>query len=142
MNDSKIRKRIVQLVGDRIRKEMKTMCGLSSISLLRDFTPERLRSFQWEDLVDEMQQNAPTMLEILRGCVARKERKSRLGRLYRVKDESIIGVCAAILLRHQNPQMNLIQRIVSLLLYSGHAPKQVSIVSSSKHYNTFRLCIM
>lgn len=45
-----------------------------------------------------------------------------------MKDESIIGICAAILLRHHNPQMNLVLRIVSLLLYSGHAPKLVSTI--------------
>ena len=126
MNDSGIKRRIIQITGERIRKEMKTMCGLSSISLLRDFAPERLRSFQWKDLVEEMQRDAPTLLEILQGCVMRNKRKKQVGMSYRFKDESIIGICAAILLRHQNPQMNLIQRIVSLLLYSGHAPKQVS----------------
>ena len=107
---------------------MKAMLGLSSISLLRNFTPEKLRSFQWEDLVEEMQQSAPTLLGILQGCVIRNERKSRTGRSYRVKDESIIWICTAILLRHHNPQMNLIQQIVSLLLYSGHAPKLVSTI--------------
>ena len=126
MNDPKIKKRIIQIAGEHIRKEIKTTCGLSSISLLRDFTPERLQSFKWNDLVEEMQQSAPTLLELLRGCVLRKKRKKRVGqKSYRVKDESVIGICAAILLRHQNPQMNLIQRIVSLLLYSGHAPKLV-----------------
>ena len=73
-----------------------------------------------------MQRDAPTLLEILQGCVMRNKRKKQVGMSYRVKDESVIGICAAILLRHQNPQMNLIQPIVSLLLYSGHAPKQVS----------------
>lgn len=126
MNDHKIKKRIIQIAGEYIRKEIKIMCGLSSISVLRDFTSGRLQSFQWEDLIKEMQQSAPTLLEILQECVLRKKRKQQTGRLRRVKDENIIGICAAILLRHQNPQMNLIQRIVSLLLYSGHAPKLVS----------------
>ena len=76
-------------------------------------------------MVNEMQQSAPTLLEILGGCVTRRKRKEKVGSTYRVKDESIIGICAAIILHHQNPQMNLIQQIVSLLLYSGHAPKLV-----------------
>ena len=147
MNDPKIKKRIIQLTGEHIRKEMKTMCGLGTISLLRDFTPARLRSFQWADLVAEMQQSAPTLLEILRGCVTRKKRKDRVGKTYRVSDESVIGICAAILLRHQNPQLNLVQQIVSLLLYSGHAPKMVCTnyvhvaTISLKHVSTMFPCI-
>ena len=44
---------------------------------------------------------------------------------YRVNDEAVIGICAAILIRHQNPQMNLLQRLISMILYNGHAPKMV-----------------
>ena len=40
---------------------------------------------------------------------------------YRVTDDAIIGMCAAILLRHHNTHMNFVQRIISTLLYSGHA---------------------
>ena len=39
-------------------------------------------------------------------------------------DNVVIDICAAILLRH-NTHMNLVQRIISTLLYGGHALKQV-----------------
>ena len=42
-----------------------------------------------------------------------------------MNDNAVIGMCAAILLCHHNSHMNLVQRIISTLLYSGHAPKQV-----------------
>ena len=50
---------------------------------------------------------------------------SKRGTSYAVDDTAVIGMCAAILLRHRNTHMNLVQRIISTLLYSGHAPKQV-----------------
>ena len=63
---------------------------------------------------------------LLKDCVYRKRRKvSARGVSYRVKDVAVIGMCAAILLRHHNTHMNLVQRIVSTLLCSGQAPKQV-----------------
>jgi len=49
MNDSKIKKCRIQITRQHVCKEMKAMAGLSSISLLQNFTPERLQSFQWED---------------------------------------------------------------------------------------------
>lgn len=126
MSDQKVKKRIIPIIGKHIRKEMKRMCGLKSISLLRDSTPQRLCSFKWEDLMKEMQQTAPTFFQILEGCVYRKQKGVQMKKSYRVNDESVIGICAAILLRHKNPKMNLIQRIISMLLYGSHAPKNVS----------------
>ena len=38
---------------------------------------------------------------------------------------SILGVCASILLRHKNVHMNALQRIISLVLHTGHSAKQV-----------------
>ena len=43
-----------------------------------------------------------------------------------------ICTCAAILLKHQNPKMSLLQ-IISLILYSGHTSKQVYKQFSSKY---------
>ena len=37
----------------------------------------------------------------------------------------VIGTCVAILLKHRNPKASLLQKIVSLVLYAGHASKQV-----------------
>ena len=104
---------------------MKSLCTIRSASILRDSSPMCLCSFQWRDVINEMQANVPTLLGLLQGCIQRKSLKRVRKRSYLVQDDGIIGICAAILLRHQNPKMNLIQRIVSILLYSGHAPKLV-----------------
>ena len=49
---------------------------------------------------------------------------------------AIIGVCAAIILRNKNMNMNLVQHIISLILNTGHASKQVSLLLQSD-YITF-----
>ena len=39
--------------------------------------------------------------------------------------KTVVGVCAAIILKHRQPKMNLLQKIISLILYAGHASKKV-----------------
>ena len=36
--------------------------------------------------------------------------------------------CFAIIIKHRNPTLNLLQKIISLVLYSGHSSKQVSFL--------------
>ncbi len=123
MKDAKIKSSVIQLTVKTIKKEIKAMCAYKNGSLLLDRSSYGLSSFNWDNLIEELKRHAPTLFEILHGCVTRKKPKN--SRSYRVKDEGVIGICAAILLRHQNHHMNLVQRILSLLLYSGHAPKMV-----------------
>ena len=60
-----------------------------------------------------------------RSPAAAVRKVSKRGTSYAVDDATVIGMCAAILLHHSNKHMNLVQRIISSLLYSGLAPKQV-----------------
>ena len=122
----RIRKCILLKVGKLLKKDMNNICSKKTSSLLRKRTPDAMRSFAWRDLVQELEQHSPTLYQVLKDCVYKKRRKvSGRGVSYRVNDNTVIGMCAAILLRHHNTHMNLVQRIISTLLYSGHAPKQV-----------------
>ena len=126
MSHRRIRKCILQKVGKLLKKDMEHVCSKKASSSLRINTPNALRSFTWEGLVKELEKLSPTFYQVLKECVYRRRRRvSHQGVSYRVNDNAVIGVCAAILLRHHNTHLNLEQRIVSTLLYSGHAPKQV-----------------
>ena len=126
LSHRRIRKCILQKVGKLIKKDMDNICSKKASSLLRKRTPDAMRSFTWGDLAQELEQQSPILYQVLKDCVYRKRRKvSAQGVSYRVNDIAVIGMCAAILLRHHNTHMNLVQRIISTLLYSGHAPKQV-----------------
>ena len=126
VNHRRIREYVLRQLGRLIRKDMEHMCSTKKPSMLRKGSLEAMKSFCWEDLVKELENSSPLFCQLLRECVTRKRRKaSKRGRSYAVNDSAVIGVCAAILLHHRNANMNLVQRIVSALLYSGHAPKQV-----------------
>ena len=79
--------------------------------------------------MDEMKTRPPTLLSILESCT--ETRKVRMNK------EAIVGLIIAILCKHRRPSASLLQQIVSVILYSGHASKRVSFPSnrSSSVYN-------
>lgn len=124
LQHKRVKGAVLKVVGQQIRKEMMVMCKQKTASVLRDLSSEAMQSFTWDTLVEELKTKAPTLLQMIRECV-RTKRRQVSARSYIVDENAIIGLCTAILLRHRNKNMNLVQRIISVLLYSGHAPKQV-----------------
>ena len=57
----------------------------------------------------------------------------------RTSNEIVRVVCASIILRHRNQEMNLLQKIISVILHRGGAAKQVS--SNISHTNRCNNCI-
>ena len=95
-------------------------------SHLRDTSIEAVKSFSWDDIFAEFERHAPTLFKVLKGCVSVKSRKRPHCKVSKRPNQSIVlCVCGSILLRNKNANMNLLQRVVSLLLSAGHVSKQV-----------------
>ena len=124
MFHAQIKKHILKEVGKVLQRDIKRACQIKTASLLRKRSAEDMCSFSWASLLGELKKNAPVFVKLLTDCVVRK-RKIEGKRSHCASDDAIVGVCASILLRHRNQEMNLIQRIISMLLYSNHAPVQV-----------------
>ena len=102
--------------------------------------------FSWEDFNTELEKTAPNLFALLNGILhvhsppsQRKRRKS--DKLRHVNKNAILGFCAALLCRYRNQSMNLVQRLISMVLYRGGANKQVhvrawSFCSYSHNYNS------
>lgn len=132
--DDRICQKVLVYLGKKLSKEMKAMCSLKANSILRRRDVMSLQGFHLEALIKEMKGVAPNTLSLLRSCLAsRKPSKaknvsSKGPTKSRIVDcDSVVGVCCAILLRGRSQQMNLLQKIVSLILYSGHASKKVCL---------------
>ncbi len=139
MKDRKMKTHIVDILAKRVQKEMAVMCSKKTSSTLRSAKPEALENFSWDTLVAEVETHAPTLLQVLRGIAdvkhrVRKGSKPKL-KSTRPSNTAVVGVCAAILLRHGNVHTNLLQKMVSLLLSGGHASKQVHVTLSLHDYN-------
>ena len=114
MRDPCTRQFLLKLFGREVRNEIRSM---SSESFLSSQSNELLKDFQWDRLLAELSCKAPVLLEILH--------EATKTRVPRSNSHLVIGTCAAILLKHRNAKMSLLQKIISLVLYAGHASKQV-----------------
>ena len=56
-------------------------------------------------------------MSILEGCTKTK--------VTRVNRKAVMGMCVVLLLKHRFIKMCLVQKIISLILYTGQANKQV-----------------
>ena len=124
LKDHVIRKFITKGVGLSLQHEIASLCSDKVDSILLDKSVQALETFSWEVVMEEMKTKAPTLLSILESCT--KTRKARKNR------KAVIGIIASILCKHRRPTASLLQRLVSLVLYSGHVSKSVSF-SSSDH---------
>ena len=97
-----------------VNQELKYLCSDRVNSVLRS---RDIENFTWERLLDELKSNAPTFWGFLKTCFHT--------RTPRQNSDAVMGFCSAIILKHRYNRMNVVQKILSLVLYSGHAGKQV-----------------
>lgn len=114
MKDPCTRQVLVKLFGKEVHKEIRLM---ASESFLCSQSKDDLKEFKWDRLHAELSHKAPVLLSILLDAT-----KTRVPR---PNSHIVVGTCVAILLKHRNPKMSLLQRIISLVLYAGHTSKQV-----------------
>ena len=101
-------------------------------SVLRVCTPETTKTshetFSWDAVVSELKIHCPTLFSLLLRCTAtfRAPRKNRM---------AVIGVVCSILCKNRRQSVCMFQRIVSAVLYSGHASKSVSLGILTRMHN-------
>lgn len=131
ISDCRICHHILDELGRVIINELKKLCHSSTPSILRSTTPTTLCTFLWSAIIKELEALAPTFLHFLRIYTTVKERPAHVRRrkkTVRSQANSVIGLCSAIILRHRNQKMNLVQRLISLILYSGHSSTTVGVL--------------
>ena len=106
---------IVKHLGKIIRAELRNLCS-NSILLNKD--REALSSFSWDGITQEFQLKSPLLFTLLESC---------LPKAMGLDSQVIIGTCICVLAKSRRSSASLLQRVVSLILYQGHAGKQVSI---------------
>lgn len=117
LKDPTTKKYLVEMLGNELAKEVKCMSSDSVNSILQSQNPDHLKQFNWEMLLNELCKFAPVLRRLLSLASSRVRRSNT---------DAVIGMCAAILINHRNPKMNLVQKINSLILYAGHSSKQVT----------------
>ena len=117
LKDPVTKKYILRIIGREVVKEVKRMASDKVESVLKSQNIDHLKSFHWDMLLQELSKFAPVLSSLFTSATKT--------RVLRSNTDAVIGMCAAILLNHHNSKMNLIQKIISLILYAGHSSKQV-----------------
>ncbi len=93
------------------------MCSSKVQSILQRKSIEALKTFNWDIFISEIEENAPTLYQLLLSCTkTRKPRPNRKG---------VICMTLAMLLKFRFHNMDLLHKIVALIMYAGHCEKQV-----------------
>ena len=130
MKDKQIKGKVFDLLGKEIQHELSAMCSKKLVSCFRCTSRDQLEAFSWTTLASEITNRAPTLHSLLKICTDVRRRTS---------NEIVRVVCASIILRHRNQEMNLLQKIISVILHRGGAAKQVSSIIN--HTNRCNNCI-
>ena len=104
--------------GSTVHQELKNLCSNHFDSILREKSPTAMEYFSWNSIWLELEAKAPMLTTSLK-----KSMKS-----FSEKNKRIPVVCISMLLKCQNKNMCMVQAIVSLILYTGHAGKWVSLI--------------
>lgn len=133
MKDPVIRKIILKQVGRMVHSEIvslskgNTHSGAISclLSANKDAVKDDVMNFDWEKLNCELKTCTPILHQMLHAASSTKvDRPNR---------DAVICTIIAIICKIRRPSMSMVQKIVSLILYSGHSAKQVSVVSCVCH---------
>lgn len=117
MNDAVVRKHILKLVGKAVHKEMKTLCSDSANSIIRCDDLQKLKKFTWQSFSSEISKFAPVLKAVLQSTNNTRTTKTNF--------DVIMCMCVALIMRTRNPRMNLVQKMLSLILYAGQTSKEV-----------------
>lgn len=106
-------------VGKIIREEVAALCSNRVSSVLGKTKKEDLIAFKWEKVIQEANKFAPALLTLLTTSLP-------INRSDTSSSVSIVGLVIAILSAYRRQSMNIVQKIVSVILYTGHCSKQVN----------------
>ena len=120
LKDATVRQHIITKIGKLLQSEVATLCSNRCNSALRCPSNEQILSFEWVRVLQEMQEHAPTLLSLLRlATQTRRERPNQ---------DAVIAMCTAMMCKLRNSEVNAAQKTLSLILFGGHASKQVRML--------------
>lgn len=109
-------------LGRAIRVELKKATASGSNSIINSTDAVSIRSFSWEKLKADLTQHCDLLLKFLQLCVPQSKCEQASG---------VLSLIIAMLAKFTNQRARLVQTVISLVLLSGHATKQVGYLLSA-----------
>ncbi|XP_019854606.1 PREDICTED: uncharacterized protein LOC109583625 [Amphimedon queenslandica] len=132
LKDNRMKAMTIRKVGQLIRKDLKLLCKQNSSFC--DKRISEIEQFDWARVTSCVRNTAPLLFTIL------DEALNESG----LEKEIAIDMCTSIMLKTHSERASLVQRLISVLLFSSHAPKQLfqrlhKIGICVSHKSTIRL---
>ena len=118
-----IKDSIVTLLLGKLNDEYTYLCKKNHSSTFRTIPVDQLAHLKLENIVADLQLKDPFLFKILHSITSGNDHRNAV----KVGAVHYPGICpaAAILLKERNREMCGLQTLVSLLMFSCHAEKQV-----------------
>ena len=120
MKDVAVKKYVMKKIGEEVRTELKKLSSESTNSILQQSGPNIMETFTWEALHSELTKHTPVLQGLLQSTGIHGQNRPNF--------KAIVALCVALLAKNRNPRMNLLAKIFSLIMYSGHSSKEVQLI--------------
>lgn len=117
MKNPERRQYILSCTATLLKNELKQFC-VKSQSIIGGSAPEQMKKFKWRFILKNANTYMPALLYLLRNCLKTPTKRDN--------ENSVLGMIVCMLAKQRIPQLCLLQKIISLLLYSGHRSKKVN----------------
>lgn len=108
---------MIKGIGSLLRYEVKKLCSQNVNSIQRSKESGSIHNFPWDEILKEAKRNCPTLTKLLIAVSTTKT--PRRNQMY------LISTIICMLCKHRCSRMSLFQRLISVLLYSGHVGTKV-----------------
>ena len=116
-------------VGALLKREMRHLC---SNNVADSITSIKLANFSWSNYFRKIKSHAPCIVELLTLILTGKSKTNK--DIIRVT-----GLIVSIITSFKRSSMNVVQKMISIILYAGHCSKQVNKVTKNLFH--FLYCI-
>ena len=134
MDQQDIKEVVVRLLLVKLNEECTCLCRRTSTSLFHSIPVDHLANFNWKNMAAELEQKAPLLITLLHSITVRNDLRNTA----KTGTAHYPGICFAaailLLLKERNREMCGLQSLVSLLMYSCHAEKQVNNIMTNQRY--------
>ena len=135
MKGASIKNAMVTTIGRILQSEIAALCSDNVDSIMRLKTKGSVKDFNHiiSTINKELQTKTPTPLSLLQWCFQKKLSSNT---------DVLIAAIVSIMCKHRNPSACILQRIISLISYSGHSSKQVEESVKMSSYSYYVYCLM
>lgn len=120
-----VRESLHTLFLNSINEECNKVCKRTQRSVFHQMSMTQVVDFKWPLLIDELKSKAPLLYSILSSIATHKDHRNTT----KIGETHSPGICmaAAVILKERNREMCGLQSFHSLLMYSCHCEKKMSM---------------